>query len=390
MELKEFKGEFFNRYGPGKAIMFFSPGRVNLIGEHTDYNGGLVLPCALSFGTYLIIRKTDDDLVKFRTVNFDDKNEIPLADLDKKLDGGVWINYPLGVIAGFKKRGVSFAGMDLLFMGNIPIGAGLSSSASLELVSSVAVNELYSVGLDMVEMVKLSHTAENEFVGVNCGIMDQFAVGMGKKDHAIALDCNTLNFEHIPVEINGYKLVIGDTKKRRGLAGSKYNERRAECDKAVELLCQKKGIRYLCELDMETFREIRNLIPEGVVRKRVRHVISEHGRVLQAVKELKAGNAEAFGKLMNESHDSLRDDYEVTGFELDTMVEEARKVEGVLGARMTGAGFGGCTVSLVKEENIDIFYEQMGKAYKEKTGITPEFYIADIGDGTRKLEEITG
>jgi galactokinase len=280
--------------------------------------------------------------------------------------------------------------MDLLFMGNIPIGAGLSSSASLELVSSVAVNELYSVGLDMVEMVKLSHTAENEFVGVNCGIMDQFAVGMGKKDHAIALDCNTLNFEHIPVEINGYKLVIGDTKKRRGLAGSKYNERRAECDKAVELLCQKKGIRYLCELDMETFREIRNLIPEGVVRKRVRHVISEHGRVLQAVKELKAGNAEAFGKLMNESHDSLRDDYEVTGFELDTMVEEARKVEGVLGARMTGAGFGGCTVSLVKEENIDIFYEQMGKAYKEKTGITPEFYIADIGDGTRKLEEITG
>lgn len=390
MELKEFKGEFFNRYGPGKAIMFFSPGRVNLIGEHTDYNGGLVLPCALSSGTYLIIRKTDDDLVKFRTVNFDDKNEIPLADLDKKLDGGVWINYPLGVIAGFKKRGVSFTGMDLLFMGNIPIGAGLSSSASLELVTSVAVNELYSVGLDMVEMVKLSHTAENEFVGVNCGIMDQFAVGMGKKDHAIALDCNTLNFEHVLVEINGYKLVIGDTKKRRGLADSKYNERRAECDKAVELLSQKKGIRYLCELDMETFREVRNLIPEGVIRKRVRHVISEHGRVLEAVKELKAGNTEAFGKLMNESHDSLRDDYEVTGFELDTMVEEARKVEGVLGARMTGAGFGGCTVSLVKEENTDTFCEQVGKAYKEKIGLNPEFYIADIGDGTRKLEEITG
>jgi len=390
MELKEFKGEFFNCYGQGKAIMFFSPGRVNLIGEHTDYNGGLVLPCALSFGTYLIIRKTDDDLVKFQTVNFDDKNEISLADLDKKLDGGVWINYPLGVIAGFKKRGVSFAGMDLLFMGNIPIGAGLSSSASLELVTSVAVNELYSVGLDMVEMVKLSHTAENEFVGVNCGIMDQFAVGMGKKDHTIALDCNTLNFEHIPVEINGYKLVIGDTKKRRGLADSKYNERRAECDKAVELLSQKKGIRYLCELDMETFREVRNLIPEGVIRKRVRHVISEHGRVLEAAKELKARNTEAFGKLMNESHDSLRDDYEVTGFELDTMVEEARKVEGVLGARMTGAGFGGCTVSLVKEENMDIFCEQVGKAYKGKTGITPEFYIADIGDGTRRLEEITG
>lgn len=379
--------KFLDLYGsqsinPG---VYFSPGRVNLIGEHTDYNGGYVFPCALDFGTYLIIRKNGTDKLRFATTNFDDRGIVLLRTPVEKQDKH-WFNYPLGVIDQFQKKGVRFEGLDFLFSGEIPNGAGLSSSASIETVTAFALNDIFELGESRLDLVKLSQKAENQFVGVNCGIMDQFAVTMGKQNHAIFLNCATLDYELVPLVMNGHKLIISNTNKRRGLADSKYNERRSECETAVEILNEAQSLENLSQLNFSRFIELKDRISSETVYRRAKHVISENKRVLDAIEALKKNDLITFGGLMNASHDSLRDDYEVTGTELDTLVDEARKVTGVLGSRMTGAGFGGCTVSLVRDDAIEDFKIRVGKNYKQKTGLTADFYIAGVGDGTKKIE----
>ncbi len=384
MNIEKLKKQFFNLYGEGDCKIYFAPGRVNLIGEHVDYNGGRVFPCALTYGTYLVIREREDDSIFFASENFEYKTRISTSSI--KRGNTEWVKYPLGVLDQFQKKGIKAKGMELLFSGNIPNGAGLSSSASVELVMSVAFNELAKANLDQVELVKMSQKAENDFVGVNCGIMDQFAIGMGVEGHALALNCDTLEYDIVPLEMDGYKLVIGNTNKQRGLADSKYNERCAECELAVELISRKQKIEFLCELNNKEFQDIEFLLSNDIVRRRAKHVVSENQRVFQAIDALKQGQLEEFGRLMNASHDSLRDDYEVTGIELDTMVEEARKLDGVLGSRMTGAGFGGCTVSLVKDETVETFIKTVGENYKKKIGIEADFYVAEIGDGAKRLQ----
>jgi len=389
MKSEQLKLELEKRFGLGteKIECYFSPGRVNLIGEHTDYNGGYVFPCALSFGTYLAVRKNNLSQFRFSSGNMSFYNTINLADLDKKI-GKEWVNYPLGVINQFVLDGKKLVGLDFYFFGDIPNGAGLSSSASIEMVTAYALNELLKYGYDRISLIKISQKAENIFVGVNCGIMDQFASGMGKKDCAIFLNCNTLNYELVPIVLNNYKIVIANTNKRRGLADSKYNERRSECDRAVEYISKKQPISFLGELHLDEFLKLQASIPDETIRRRAMHVVSENERVKDAVSELKAGNILNFGQLMNASHDSLKNDYEVTGFELDTLVDEARAIEGVIGSRMTGAGFGGCTVNIVDKSSIPEFISTVGKAYLEKTGLKADFYVADIGEGSMKISDL--
>lgn len=387
MDTQNFSEKFYEKYGNrnNKPVLFFSPGRVNLIGEHTDYNGGFVFPCALNYGTYLLLRKTNNNLLKFSTVNFNDDSELELKGLFKNR-GKKWINYPVGVINEFIKKEIKLCGLEFLFYGDVPNGAGLSSSASIEMVTAVALNELFTAGLSTIDLVKMSQKAENEFVGMNCGIMDQFAVGVGKKDHAIFLNCNTLFFEHVPIILNDCSLIITNTNKRRGLTDSKYNERRGECEKAVEFLQTYKPIRNLSELNTGEIGILEKYIKDPVVWKRAKHVISENGRVVEAVKVLKNNNLNRFGELMNLSHDSLKNDYEVTGFELDTLVYEGRKLRGVIGTRMTGAGFGGCTVSIVKKSDSTKFMSELSSVYQRKTGLMPDFYQPEIGNGAGRLE----
>jgi galactokinase len=325
-------------------------------------------------------------VVRFASTNLDLSISIPLSDLSVKQPDGAWVNYPLGVIEQFAKKGIEIGGLDLLYSGNIPNGAGLSSSASIELVTSVMINDLYEAKLPMMEMVKLSQNAENQFVGVNCGIMDQFAVGMGKANHALALKCDTLKFEEVPLKLDGYKIVISNTNKRRGLADSKYNERRSECEKALEEMNTEGKFHFLSDIDFAMFNDLYTKLSSEVLLRRARHVITENKRVVEAMSALEKNNLQEFGQLMNASHVSLRDDYEVTGSELDALVEEAWRVEGVIGSRMTGAGFGGCTVSIVKEAFVDNFLSQVGPAYEKRTGLKPEFYVAEVGDGARRLE----
>ena len=366
---------------------FFAPGRVNLIGEHTDYNGGNVFPCALSFGTYAVARLRDDKKIKVYSQNFENLGVIE-CDLDNLVydEAQDWANYPKGVVKVFRDHGFKIdRGIEILFFGNIPNGAGLSSSASIELATSVILKSLFKLDVDMIDMVKMSQEAENKFVGVNCGIMDQFAIGMGKESKAVLLDCNTLKYEYAPVELGDASIVISNTNSRRGLADSKYNERRSECERALSQLQKKLDVKSLGEISIEEFEANKNLIENETDRKRAKHAVYENQRTLEAFDELKAGNIARFGELMNESHISLRDDYEVTGDALDTLVELAWEAEGTIGSRMTGAGFGGCTVSIVKNENIDNFIKDVGEKYKEKIGLTAEFYIADIGDGAREL-----
>lgn len=388
MELREVKSKFLEVFGNennNEIRSYHSPGRVNLIGEHTDYNGGYVFPCALSFGTYAVARKRNDSIMKFASTNFDLKVEVDLND-NKYVKEHDWTNYTKGVVDQFVKNSSNIFGFEVMFSGNIPNGAGLSSSASLELAMSVVLNDLFDLNYSMINMVKLSQKAENEFVGLNCGIMDQFAVGMGKKDNAMFLNCRNLEYEYAPVVLNGAKIVIANSHKRRGLADSKYNERRSECEKAVEDLKKIMNIECLADVSVEEFEKNKLTIESEVCRKRAEHVVYEDDRTLKAVKMLQEGKIDEFGKLMNASHDSLRDLYEVTGLELDTLVEEARKIEGTIGSRMTGAGFGGCTVSIVKDDYIDKFIDEVGKNYKAKTGLTAEFYVAEIGDGAKRID----
>ena len=386
MNTAELKASFISLYGEGEGEfhLFFSPGRVNLIGEHTDYNGGYVFPCALSFGTYLIARKNQSRKLRFATTNFDHRGEVDL-DTPFEKEGKSWINYPVGVLNELRKTAREVEGLDLLYSGDIPNGAGLSSSASIEMVTAYAMNQIFGFGMDRMELVKLSQKAENLFVGVNCGIMDQFASGMGAAGHALFLNCDTLDYERVPINLEGMKIVIANTNKRRGLADSKYNERRAQCEAAVDALRSGKDIRHLSDLNLQEFLSLSHLVEDEVERRRARHVITENDRTLQAIEALNQGNLVRFGELMNQSHDSLRDDYEVTGKELDAMVEEARKIDGTLGSRMTGAGFGGCTVSIVKDDAVEGFIREVGSGYQKRTGLKADFYVAEIGDGSKQL-----
>lgn len=367
--------------------LYFSPGRVNLIGEHTDYNGGHVFPCALSFGTYGAIRTREDKKVRVYSMNFEDLGIIEF-DLENMVNQKEhdWANYPKGVIKIFENHGYNIAhGFDILFYGNIPNGAGLSSSASIEVLMAVILNDIFKLNIDMVEVVKMCQEAENKFIGVNCGIMDQFAIGMGKDGCAILLDCNTLKYRYSQINMDGYKIVIANTNKKRGLADSKYNERRSECERALESMKSKLSINSLGELTEAQFEENISLIENDIDKKRAKHAVYENQRTLKAVKALEENDLELFGKLMIDSHNSLRDEYEVTGIELDTLVDVSLNQDGVIGSRMTGAGFGGCSVSIVKEDNVDSFIENVGKLYEEKIGYAPSFYVASISNGARKL-----
>ena len=384
LDLKE---KFLEVFGVKYEREFCSPGRVNLIGEHTDYNGGNVFPCAIDRGTYGLVKLRDDKKFRMYSENFE-KNGIIEFSLDKleneKKHG--WVNYPKGIIKMFIEAGYKIdRGFDILFYGNIPNGAGLSSSASIEILTAVVLKKLFSLDIDMIEMVKLGQKTENLFIGVNSGIMDQFAVGMGKKDNAVLLDCNTLKYEYVPVLLKDEVIIISNTNKRRGLADSKYNERRSECEQALKELQEKLHIKALGELSIEEFEKNKELIKNETNRKRAKHAVYENQRTLKAQKELTKGNLEEFGKLMNESHISLRDDYEVTGKELDTLVELSWKQDGTVGSRMTGAGFGGCTVSIVKKDKAEEFIKNVGKGYRDKIGYDADFYIVEVSEGPREL-----
>lgn len=380
--------EFFKKYGDRaiNPVLFYSPGRVNLIGEHTDYNGGYVFPCALDFGTLLMARMTVTQEIKLCSLNFPGDVTAPVTPSYKAIAGS-WTNYPVGVINEFALKGIRVrGGLELLFYGDIPNGAGLSSSASIEMVTAVVMNEFTGAGLPMIELVKMGQKAENNFVGMNCGIMDQFAVGFGKKDHAINLNCDTLEYKYAPVNLGDRRLIITNTNKRRGLTDSKYNERRSECDKAVELISEHHKISNLSELTVSDLWMLDKYIGDDIVRKRARHVITENGRTLDAIRALEENDIEQFGRLMNESHDSLCIDYEVTGAELDALVYEGRKLPGVTGTRMTGAGFGGCTVSIVESRHADSFMKKLAEAYHARTGLKADFYLPGIGDGARRVD----
>jgi len=385
MTVQELKSAFEAAYGKTAEAVYFSPGRVNLIGEHTDYNGGSVFPCALSFGTYLLLAKNDKKVMNFKSLNQPELVTLEFDKLTTPLDKS-WVNYPLGVIAQFVKRGVEIKeGYDMLIWGNVPNGAGLSSSAALEVVTAYAFNDQLGTGYNRTVLAQIGQKSEHEFALVNCGIMDQFASANGAKDHAIHLNCDTLEFELVPVKLEGIKILISNTHSPHKLDSGAYNQRVAECKLAVEQLNKVRPLKYLAELTEAEFKSIESAITDPTARKRARHVVGEVQRTSDAVKALKAGDIIKFGQLMNASHVSLRDDYEVTGLQLDTMAEEAWKIPGVIGSRMTGGGFGGCTVSLVKDEAIDTFIEKVGAAYEAKTGLKPEFYIAEIGDGACKL-----
>ncbi len=383
--MKELQEQAKAIWGERDYRSFFSPGRVNLIGEHTDYNGGYVFPCALSCGTALVAAFNGSDYINFASTNLSSRVSVHIKDIGVPISPRVWANYPMGVLWEFAKKGVELKGMDILISGNIPNGAGLSSSASLELVTAVMCNSLFEVGLDNMTMAWMGKAAENNFVGLNCGILDQFAVAMGKENHAMALKCDTMDWEYVPLKLGDYRLVISNTNKRRSLASSKYNQRVAECARAVELISQVKAIEHLGDLNMADFVEVQAVIKDETILRRARHIVSENQRVLDGIPALKAGDLKLFGEYMNASHDSLREDYEVTGMELDTLVEEARKLDGVLGSRMTGAGFGGCTVSLVHQDVIDEFQDRVGMAYTARTGLIPIFYLAEIGGGAREV-----
>ncbi len=382
------KQAFKEAYQKEASAVYFSPGRVNLIGEHTDYNGGSVFPCALSFGTYLLLAPNGTQKMRFKSLNMPEIVEVDLDKLTEPLPGKSWVNYPMGCMAWYVRKGHKFdQGLDILIWGNVPAGAGLSSSAALEVVAAFAANDYLGLNYNHTDFAKIGQLAEHEFAGVNCGIMDQFASSWGKKDHAIHLNCDTLEFEHVPVKLNGVKVVIANTHSPHHLDSGAYNDRVAQCHLALEQLRKvKPELKNLAELTEAEFKQIESAITDPIAHKRARHVVGEVQRTADAVKALKAGDIEKFGKLMNASHVSLRDDYEVTGLQLDTMAEEAWKVPGVIGSRMTGGGFGGCTVSLVKDEAIEQFKKQVGENYERITGIKPEFYVAEISDGARRIE----
>ncbi|MDP9076192.1 MAG: galactokinase [Bacteroidota bacterium] len=377
--------EFTKIFNKNPENTYFSPGRVNLIGEHIDYNGGLVMPCAVTFGTYLLVSPNNDGLFRFRSMNFEEKLDIPVQDNYTKTEE-YWFNYPLGIIEYFLKDGHPVLGMDLLFYGNIPISSGLSSSASIEVVTAFALNDQLNSGYSKLDLVKLSQSVENNFIGVNCGIMDQFAVAFGEKNKALMLNCDTLDYKAVDSNLGEHILAIINTNKPRKLAESKYNERVQECQAALKALQQELEINNLCDIDTATFNKYSHLITDATIYKRAKHVIEENDRVKLAAVALSNNNLAEFGRLMYASHDSLRDLYEVSGKELDTIAEYSKTDANVAGARMTGAGFGGCGIALVKESAFEEFRENMIAYYTNKIGYAPSVYSSLIGDGVGELQ----
>lgn len=380
---------FRKYYGDTKgAELFFSPGRVNLIGEHTDYNGGHVFPCALTMGTYALVRKRDDNKMNFVSLNFNNAEvtTVELPELSYQKKNG-WANYLIGVVWAFLGKGYKIdKGFDLAMLGNIPSGAGLSSSASIEVLMGTALKYMYDIDIDMVEIAKIGQTSENQFNGMNCGIMDQFAVAMGKKDNAIFLDTADLSYEYAPVKLKGAKVLITNSHVKHSLVDSAYNDRRNESTAALKALQTKLNISGLGDLTEEEFEENQYLITDEVQRKRAKHAVYENQRTIKAVNALKNNDIETFGKLMNASHISLRDDYEVSCPEVDKLVEIAWNIPGVIGSRITGGGFGGCTVSIVRNDAIENFKKEVISKYKEATGIDAEIYEAEIGDGAGRIQ----
>ena len=383
--MKKFEELFGSTEGAG---FYFSPGRVNLIGEHTDYNGGHVFPCALTLGTYGIAKKRSDRILRLYSMNLDHLGVITatLDDLTNKPEYN-WANYPLGVLWALKEKGYSVdCGMDLVIYGNIPNGSGLSSSASLEVLTGVIAKDLCGFdALSMTDIALIGQYSENNFNGCNCGIMDQFAVAMGKKDCAIFLDTGTLSYEYAPVELEDAKIIITNSKVKHSLVDSAYNDRRNECETALKELQEATDIKTLGDLTEEEFEAHKSAIKDPVRQLRAKHAVYENQRAIHAVEALKDNNIELFGKLMNASHESLKNDYEVSCEEIDILVDLAQAMPGVIGSRITGGGFGGCTVSIIKNDTVDTFVNEIGKAYEEKVGHKAEFYIVDIGDGAHKL-----
>ena len=386
--LEKLKQEFEQKFGKHEDVRsYFAPGRVNLIGEHTDYNGGHVFPCALTLGTYGIARKREDKKLRFYSVNFDRMGivETDLNDLTP-YKAANWTNYPKGVMWAFEKRGFKLpCGLDILIYGNIPNGSGLSSSASLEVLTGVILKDMFGFDVSMVDIALIGQYSENNFNGCNCGIMDQFASAMGKKDNAIFLDTNTLEYEYAPVVLEDAKIVIVNSKVKHSLVDSAYNDRRNECETALKELQAVVDIKTLGDLTEEEFEAHKDAIKSDIRQKRAKHAVYENQRAIKAVAALKANDVATFGELMNASHVSLRDDYEVSCEEIDILVDLAWSIDGVVGSRITGGGFGGCTVSIVKNDAVDTFVETIGAKYEEKVGHKAEFYVVDIGDGAHTL-----
>ncbi len=394
MDIRELKDRFISIYGESneKIRVFSSPGRVNLIGEHTDYNGGYVFPAALTLKSTVIARPRPDRIIRLMATDLGILVEASLDELEK-YKGLKWGHYQLGVADELQKAGYGLVGCDLLYHDTVPLGAGLSSSAAIEVATAITLASLGDAGfengkkLDMVEMALISQKAENRYVGVNCGIMDQFASAMGKADHAILLNCKDLSYKLVPLNLKGYRLIIANTNKKRGLGDSKYNERRSQCEKGLEMLKPAlPGATCLGDVSIEQFTQYKHLITDGIIAKRVEHIITEDDRVLKSVEALQKGEIELFGSYLIASHASLRDLYEVTGPELDALVEEALKIEGTVGSRMTGAGFGGCTVSIVREAWAEKFIEEVGRNYSARTGLKADFYVSEAADGGSELK----
>lgn len=382
--LKKFEELYGDADGAG---VYFAPGRVNMIGEHTDYNGGHVFPCALTIGTYAAVKKREDRKLRFYSMNFEKMGvvESSLDDLTPS-DAAGWTNYPKGVMWAFDKRGLKMdCGLDIVLNGNIPNGSGLSSSASLEVLTGFYLRDLFGFEVTNVDLALIGQYSENNFNGMNCGIMDQFASAMGKKDNAIFLDTADLSYQYAPLVLDGAKIIVTNSNVKHSLVNSAYNERRSECEKSLEELKTVVDIKGLGDLSEEQFEADKDAIKDDIRKKRAKHAVYENQRTIRAVEALKNNDLKKFGELMNASHVSLRDDYEVSCEEIDVLVEEAWKVDGVIGSRITGGGFGGCTVSIVKDEAVESFKEKVGAAYKERVGKRADFYVVEIGDGPCKL-----
>lgn len=384
MKTAQLKQEFRNRFQYEPEHFFFCPGRVNLIGEHLDYNGGSVLPCAISRGTYLAIGRNKEKLFRFQCLDFPETATLHLQESYSKT-GTQWFNYPLGVINAYLANGHNLSGLDMLFSGNLPVGAGLSSSASIEVLTGFALSSIYGIEIDRKEIALLGKQVENKFIGVNCGIMDQFAVAMGKEHEAILLNCDTLDYEYLPFYTDDYVLTIINSNKHRTLVDSKYNERFTECGEALGILKRKLDVNTLCDIDPATFEISENEIKDPVLRKRARHLISENQRVKDAVIALQMKDMFTFGKLMYASHQSLDEDYEVTGVELNTIVDFCKSFSGCIGARMTGAGFGGCAIALIKQPRFTAFQNELTVVYENKMGYAPEIFSAIAAAGVREI-----
>ncbi|MDE6750774.1 MAG: galactokinase [Lachnospiraceae bacterium] len=382
--LKKF-GEIF---GSTEGVsVYFAPGRVNMIGEHTDYNGGHVFPCALTIGTYAAVRKREDDKLRFYSMNFEKLGVIESSIVGLKPEKEAeWTNYPKGVMWAFEKRGFKMpCGLDIVLNGNIPNGSGLSSSASLEVLTGYFLRDLFGFDVTNIDLAQIGQYSENNFNGMNCGIMDQFASAMGKKDNAIFLDTADLSYEYAPLVLAGAKIIVTNSNVKHELVNSEYNVRRSECETALKELQTVIDINGLGDLSEEEFEQHKSAIKDDVRIRRAKHAVYENQRTILAVEALKKNDLELFGKLMNASHVSLRDDYQVSCDEIDVLVEEAWKVPGVIGSRITGGGFGGCTVSIVKDDAVEDFKAKVGAAYKERVGKNADFYVVEIGDGPSKI-----